>query len=620
MPSIGQIIPDYQQPYVATYINDNTIPTETPNPALAPVRALQVFTSAKGRDNQLIQTDTLTDYLSEYGNPNFALFGQPGYMPAAYLSTNQARVYTMRIMPDDAAYSNIIILAKVKVDTSGTSPKLVVRYQAEFFPNVAIEDDFPAMLEAIENETPDVDGFLTYPLFVFYSAGRGVYGDMYRVRISSHTQADKDNVYKNYRIELFSTENGFDRIEMFEAALYPDAIQSRVKSSYFLEDIIHDNSSKIKCVVYQAALEKIYNIYKASVDPATTYTTKDIDIVFGINKYSAELDPTIFIDKLAPSAVALDKIEGVVLTGGDDGVFAVTTDPDTRAAAINAMYILAFQGKIDKRILSKRRLPCELIMDANYEDSVKRTLINLIIQRYDAYGYVDAGLLKTATEAQEWGDYMQDIGDRIFSKECQNYKIKDPYTGKVIPVTMTYFLAGNLPTHFKNVGNQVPFVGDTYARLTGYIKNSLLPVIDADDLDVKEVLYDLRVNFFQAISEDVYVRTTQSTSQFSNSKTTWSDLSEENNMNVLLEMKRALEIYVAAQIYNFADFENRRKFTEDVTRMFTPYTSVKVASFDVRFEMNAWEEERSILHCYLEVVFRSITKRAIIEIDINKRA
>ena len=35
--------------------------------------------------------------------------------------------------------------------------------------------------------------------------------------------------------------------------------------------------------------------------------------------------------------------------------------------------------------------------------------------------------------------------------------------------------------------------------------------------------------------------------------------------------------------------------------------------------MNEWEADRSILHCYLSVTFRGLMKRAILEIDINKR-
>ena len=35
--------------------------------------------------------------------------------------------------------------------------------------------------------------------------------------------------------------------------------------------------------------------------------------------------------------------------------------------------------------------------------------------------------------------------------------------------------------------------------------------------------------------------------------------------------------------------------------------------------MNAWEAERSIMHCYVAIQFRTLNKRTIIEIDVNKR-
>jgi hypothetical protein len=122
------------------------------------------------------------------------------------------------------------------------------------------------------------------------------------------------------------------------------------------------------------------------------------------------------------------------------------------------------------------------------------------------------------------------------------------------------------------------------------------------------------LNYFQALSENTFVRGTQSTSQ-----NIWSDLSEEHNMHVLLEMKRKLENMIAGLSYNFAEADDRSRFSEDANRMFEGYAGNKVRSASVSFSMNAWEEERSILHCYLGVIFRTISKRSVVEIDINKR-
>jgi hypothetical protein len=84
-------------------------------------------------------------------------------------------------------------------------------------------------------------------------------------------------------------------------------------------------------------------------------------------------------------------------------------------------------------------------------------------------------------------------------------------------------------------------------------------------------------------------------------------------------MKRDLEALVSTLSYDFAEATERARFTEDAGRLFAPIVGTKVRSAEVRFEMNTWEEERSILHCYMGVVFPTMAKRAIVEIDINKR-
>lgn len=620
MPSIGQIIPEYLNPHVMTVINDNTIIEDEVSVGETPVRALQVFTSPKGRDNVIIPFESVSEYLKEYGNPNINLYGQPGYMPYAYLGSNNARVYCMRVMPDDAAFSNVVIVAKVKVDdTVPASPKLIIKHQAQFFNDVNTQDDFIPSLEALVDEDPDVDGYATYPLLLIHSAGRGVYGDNLRIRISSHTQADKDNQYKNHRVEIFTTENGFEKLELFEGAFFMDAVRGLVKESYYIEDILNDNSSKVKAMVYYSSFEKIFDMYKADVDPDTTYTLETFDVITGVNKLTTIPEPKIQIDYISGDAVSLARVEGVTLSGGSDGVIA-PTNPDgaARVAAMDALYISAFAGNIDKAILSKRRVPCEIIMDANYSDLVKKSLITLFLKRYDAFGFIDGGILSDTTAAIDWAEYMKDFGDRVFSKECQHFKMRDPFSGKIISLTTTYFLATKLPTHFQDIGNQVAFVGKDLAQLSGIVRNSLQPVIDADDLDIKEQLYLRRVNYFHTIAEGVYVRATQTTSQFSSSDTLWSDLSEENNMHVLLQMKRMVETYVSETHYKFADAEDRARFTSNVKDMFAPFIGSKVFELNVKFAMNTWESERSILHCYLDVKFRKMAKRGIIEIDINK--
>jgi hypothetical protein len=355
-------------------------------------------------------------------------------------------------------------------------------------------------------------------------------------------------------------------------------------------------------------------MYVAQVDPATKLTLETFDFLYGRNKDGVALSGIAF-ETTHADYVALDGVVGIPLSGGNEGSF--TIGPATaaiREEAINLAYQKAFRGELDRAILSKRRAPAQFIFDAGYAEEVKVELINLLIKRYDAYGFVDAGILNSITDALAWGQSIKGLGDRVFSKDFQHYKTRDPFTGKIIPVTVTYRYASELPFHFLNVGNHIPFVGEQYTTLTGHIKNSLSPMIDADDSENKEKLYLLRLNYFQSVAENLFVRGTQSTAQ-----NIWSDLSEENNMHVLLEIKRIIETMVGGLAYNFAEKAERIRFKETAQRLINPFVGTKIREGTVDFQMSPWEEERSILHCYLGVTFRTLGKRGIIEIDINKR-
>ena len=131
----------------------------------------------------------------------------------------------------------------------------------------------------------------------------------------------------------------------------------------------------------------------------------------------------------------------------------------------------------------------------------------------------------------------------------------------------------------------------------------------------KEKLYNLNVNTFHQLSSRVAVRSTQETAQPETS-----DLSEENNMMTLLGIKRTLETYASKLTYDFANAAERAIFTANAKELLAPFASSGATqSVDVRFEMNQFEEERSILHCYAEVVFPTLAKRHILEIDVNRR-
>lgn len=616
MPRSGQIIPEYLVPHVQTYINDNTTFEDFAATPDEGTRLVCVFASSRGEDGVIKTFNNLNEYIAEYGKPNYNLYGQPGYMPYAALKSGKCKVYCERVMPSDAKYANLVVAVKTKIDTETdpANPTLVVKFEA-LNTDVDNKQMLEVNLESVDNEL-DAEGFRAYPLLAIGAKGRGLYGNAFAVRITSDILSDRENQYKNYNFQVLDVESGINMVESFRGSLYPNAIVG--KTSIYLEDVLNDDeygSSKLFAKFSPKGFEDVYAQYQECFfDNNVPVSIEEFDIITGRTKNNKAI-PNLRIE-VAEGVPALDSAEGILLGGGTDGAFDTTIPTETRQAAIDAEYIKAMQGKepYDKAITSKRRTPAELILDANYSAEVKAALVELILKRYDAYGMLDGGLLYTARDAELWLEENASVADFIICKEVSHAQIKDPFTGRAIPMTYPYFYAATIGNHDENYGNQTPFQGEKFAKLTGYIKNTVRPAIDADDLETKETLYTARANFIECIAEDSYIRGVQGTSQ-----NNWSDLSEENNVRVLLEMKRKLEEYVSSKIYNFAEPEDRLRFTEAATRMFEPYIGNKCRTCSVYFDMNPWEEERSILHCYLSVVFRTMAKRGIIEIDINKR-
>ena len=115
MPREGQIIPEYKVPHVKTYINDNSVYEDvSATVSETGIRFLNVFASEKGEDGVVKMIRSAAEYIDEYGTPNYELYGQPCYMPYAALQTGNARCWCMRVMPSDATYANLVVVAKAK--------------------------------------------------------------------------------------------------------------------------------------------------------------------------------------------------------------------------------------------------------------------------------------------------------------------------------------------------------------------------------------------------------------------------------------------------------------------------------------------------------------------------
>jgi len=226
------------------------------------------------------------------------------------------------------------------------------------------------------------------------------------------------------------------------------------------------------------------------------------------------------------------------------------------------------------------------------------------------------GLRSTAevnTELKDLLKVMIPFDGRNTSVDFGWYEIIDPVTKRKIPVSVGYFLAERLLPHIAQFGPNKPFTNN-FAQITTIVKNSFRPELDLIDWDVKELLYDNRINYYLTLDEGAIVqRFTQSTCQRDASA-----LLEENNVRVLNILKKGLEKACRSFMYEWNEPTVRKGYTDAQMEIYRPWIGTWVQDLQIRFEANEYEQDRMIMHCYVDVKFRDIIKRITIEIDISK--
>lgn len=634
MASSVQIVPKYQHPHVETYVYDNTFYTEDSSVEVDDsIKLIAVFSSGKGIDNKFVKKTNLKSFTDTFGKSNPKKYGQPLMMPIAALNTGVASVWCMRVMPTDAAYANSVLSAYYKADVD--SKMFTVKYKAKSFTDgeaIYNRDDIEVKGNTVES--PDtLDGWTHLPIASIIAMGRGEYGQNYRWRITNNTEYERDYEKKFYTFEILSTENGLSRIATYVGTLVtPTDLQDTVQ----ITDVIADEdmgSYPANIIVYEENVDALYNAYVdflnqvAEAEPDTEIdipTVNEFDPFFGLALNSTDALQFFTVqgsDGDDPEAIDLDIATGINFLGGTEGSFS-EADPEAAEEALVQAYKDAFGGVTDKLILAPRRIACDFLLDANYPYEVKLALAELAHARNDCMLFLDCGI-QSSFSSPTLGQMELDYASGIFHTEDndipmvslnpQHYEVRDIHTGRKTTVTMTYFIAQNLPTHFAENGSHIPFV-KSYAELTDFVPNSLAPSVEMFESDLKEELYTHRFNYWESIGESQFQRACQCTAQVGNS-----DLLEENNVHTLFALKRQLEYDCWINTYNFTSADERARFQQIEEAKFESWKGSRLDTLSIRFDATAWEAERSIVHCYVEVQFRNLHKRTIIEIDINRR-
>lgn len=656
-----QIVPKWNFPHVQSYFNDYTEISTSENivtPTNTSPHFIAVFTAGEGIDNTFFEVNTADRLRNICGPRDFDKYGQPYSQALATIEPAKGNtvLHAMRVMPEDATYANSYLVAHYKEDVANKKFKIywdIVNYTGENAPN-SDSTYKEKMLTAIEEK----DGYKGLIVAAVRSSGRGKYGNNYRWRMTSDANYEKEYGIKMYRIQILKAKNGLTSVfTTTGSACYAEI----TGSTTYINDIIRDNvnTGEIPAIfeMVEDNFNKLYDAYVeflGKVQTANTGETIRVDDIslfdpfFGkypnpgvANPYIQVLPTALTEDEkndldnpdsykaedYAPTGVTtvtFDAIQGNNLIGGSDGAFE-DTDLDKRSKAIDQCYINAFSGVYDKRILSALRIPAVALFDANYSFEVKKYLAELAVMRNDAMLYLDTGILPSFSDTVV-NNLIEDysifdtttimngaINVPCISKNLHHYVIRDAETKRKHTVTFVYYIASIFYNHIMSNGLHVP-LANVKCQLANHVKDSLAPTVELFEDELREKFTTARFNWCEAAGPNIFRRVCQLTAQ-----TPTSDIIEENNVHTLFELKRDVENECRERLYSFTDAEMRASLAEYIQAQHRSWIGSKLESLKIVFKQNQWEGERSIIHGYIEVVFRGLVKRITLEFDINKR-
>ena len=326
-----QIIPYYSHPHVHSVINDNSQYDETTQVVTGsndtmPYATVMVIGADKGIDNRFVRVNQLSTKQALFGKGNFQKYGQPS-IQADILLNGRTDLWLCRVLPDNAQYANMIVLAhyrkgKILDELSQETGK--VRLEIKFSTVNVTKDtvDGGALTDDVIDEyarsfastTADpITGYITVPLFYARSIGRGQYGNDYSLSINRDSDAEKEYNTKMYKFSLIDN-SGVTRIaNQFSGSLVQGTSDNY---STLIDDVLGQYSTgscPISITPYEEYVEQIYNFYHQIVNAnrkylsqagataddieelkiAQTLALKEFDPIFGyqLNTRTSEIIP-----------------------------------------------------------------------------------------------------------------------------------------------------------------------------------------------------------------------------------------------------------------------------------------------------------------------------------------
>lgn len=543
------------------------------------------------------------DWHKMYGyTTNFKKYGQ-ALKQAAMVIDNGGQLYCKRVVAPDAQLANLGVYVHVQCfpataavtndDNEVTTPakpaRVVLKYNT-----VSVQtnqNDVERVASLIEGAIPASDpdnGDIVLPLFMVVGAGRGAWAP--RFRVSPDYRFSRGSGYAKYLFEVIDPDDPNNEDIYFTAQ--PDKVEKG--KNIFMQMAVGTNSKKVRVLTWEENFYDIYGIIETALGLEKD-SLKDLDFLFGCDLKGNKL-PNIEVDT---SEFNLQNIYGNLLTNGSDGEFA--NDPLSTQSYVNELVKL-FNGTYSEEIYNLDSISLDFIIDANYDDKVKRAIEEFVTFREDAFYMRDLGLeIEGIADIEEKERSV--LHNRYSSTYINSMDVIDDDSKKYITVTISYLLVDKLINHFLN-GRSRPFAGIRYGIFwlygTDIKKGSInfLPKV-TPGVDEKQQLDDLGVNFVSIYKGNRVVLETLYTSQHVNEA---SQLSYSCNVWSIQEVVKALREHCPISRYAIATGQDLEDYQADLKRVLSNYES-NFLTFELEYLADPSYEAQKIYYACLSVTF-----------------
>lgn len=185
----------------------------------------------KGRDNELVFLGSRAELISEFGEPNIVDFGK-NYGQGPYIAYNHlgesGALFWIRLLPDDAQYSNFRIDSSLTGDTTAT-------ISITYVDSLNTQSEIETNLETSGS---------TYPIAFLRPIGRGDYYNSLGIRLTEHSNPTISGVYV---LDIYERQSDNDDviIESFEVSFDPNAVDL-AGDSIFIGSVLETYSSVLR--------------------------------------------------------------------------------------------------------------------------------------------------------------------------------------------------------------------------------------------------------------------------------------------------------------------------------------------------------------------------------------